>query len=300
MAFASREFTEQVRQRVDICDIIGRYTDMSRAKRTSGSFMVFSPFNEEKTPSCSVTTDKNMFNDFSSGKAGDAFKLVMLKENLTFPESVIFVGRIYNLEPSHDKVLTQETENIAALENFLGDARLAMLANKPRVGELLAKLGLPERWMDSFKIGYIPPATTRLVDDTPAASRLGLVPGASPRFASDALVMRLTDSKRRTIGLVAHDGKKLTSTSAHIGFSPGSYIFKIGTEGTPRLFTSPFESLAFLARNRNAAVASTLGFPLTLDAVARATGEKVSAGKSFADLRAEAKLAQDKGKAVAG
>lgn len=300
MAFASQEFTEQVRQRVQIVDIIGRYTDMSRAKRQSGGFMAFSPFNEEKTPSCSVSTEKNLFNDYSSGNGGDAFKLVQLKENLTFPEAVLFVGRIYNLEPSHDKVIAQEKDNTIALENFHAEARLALLANKARVGELLAKLGLPEKWTESFKIGYIPPATTRLVDDSPAATRLGLVPSTAPRFASDALVMRLTDSKRRTIALVAHDGKKLTTSLKHIGFAPESYIFKIGTEGAPKLFTSPFEALGFLARNRNAAVASTLGFPLTLDAVARATDAKIPQRKSFDELRAGVKAAQEKGKAVAG
>ena len=65
---------EEVRARLNIEDVIGEYVQLKRAGR---NFKGLSPFTSEKTPSFTVSPDKHIWHDFSSGKGGDVFSFVM-------------------------------------------------------------------------------------------------------------------------------------------------------------------------------------------------------------------------------
>ena len=79
------EVVEQVRHALDIVDVIGGYVPL---KKAGAKYKALSPFNKEKTPSFFVDPGRQMFKCFSSGHGGDAFKFLMLMENMTFPEAV--------------------------------------------------------------------------------------------------------------------------------------------------------------------------------------------------------------------
>ncbi|WP_439646235.1 CHC2 zinc finger domain-containing protein [Secundilactobacillus odoratitofui] len=55
-------------------------------------FFGLCPFHEERTPSFSVTEDKQIFHCFSCGRGGNVFKFVMELENLSFQEAVMKVA----------------------------------------------------------------------------------------------------------------------------------------------------------------------------------------------------------------
>lgn len=76
-----QEAKEEVRSRLNIEDVIGEYVQLKRAGR---NFKGLSPFTSEKTPSFTVSPDKHIWHDFSSGKGGDVFSFVMEVEGLDF------------------------------------------------------------------------------------------------------------------------------------------------------------------------------------------------------------------------
>ena len=72
---------EEVRARLNIEDVIGEYVQLKRAGR---NFKGLSPFTNERTPSFTVSPEKHIWHDFSSGKGGDVFSFVMEVEGLDF------------------------------------------------------------------------------------------------------------------------------------------------------------------------------------------------------------------------
>ncbi len=84
MAFP-REFMDELLSRSDIVSIVSRYVNLSR--RGSNNIGLC-PFHNEKTPSFSVSSDKQFFHCFGCGVGGDVISFVMKIENIDFPEAV--------------------------------------------------------------------------------------------------------------------------------------------------------------------------------------------------------------------
>ena len=85
MPYYSDELVDEVRQANDIVDVVGQYVHL---KKQGGRYFGLCPFHNEKTPSFSVTRDKQLFYCFGCGAGGDVLKFVQKYDNLTFPESV--------------------------------------------------------------------------------------------------------------------------------------------------------------------------------------------------------------------
>ncbi|GMA52166.1 DNA primase [Alicyclobacillus contaminans] len=79
------EWVEELRQRVDIVDVVSEYVPLRRAGR---SFVGLCPFHNEKSPSFSVSPDRQLFHCFGCGAGGTVIRFVMDIEGLTFPEAV--------------------------------------------------------------------------------------------------------------------------------------------------------------------------------------------------------------------
>ena len=79
------ELIEEVRSRTDIVDVISRYVQL---KKKGSSYFGLCPFHNEKSPSFSVSRDKQMFYCFGCGVGGNVFTFLTNYENLTFPEAV--------------------------------------------------------------------------------------------------------------------------------------------------------------------------------------------------------------------
>lgn len=86
MAAADREILKrQIRDAIDIVDLIGSYVTLRRA---GSAYKGLCPFHEEKTPSFTVSPLRQTFKCFGCGAGGDVFSFVQLKENLGFPEAL--------------------------------------------------------------------------------------------------------------------------------------------------------------------------------------------------------------------
>src|SRR5882762_1035798 len=81
---------EDVKSRLAIEDVIGKYVELKRAGR---NFRGLSPFGNEKTPSFMVSPEKQIWHDFSSGKGGNMFSFVMEMEGLDFKGALELLAR---------------------------------------------------------------------------------------------------------------------------------------------------------------------------------------------------------------
>ncbi len=89
------EIIEEVRLNSDVVDIIGSYVHLTRK---GGSYFGLCPFHHEKTPSFSVSKDKQMYYCFGCGAGGNVFSFVMEYENYTFVEAVKHLAEKANID----------------------------------------------------------------------------------------------------------------------------------------------------------------------------------------------------------
>ena len=85
----SENFVQEVVDRTDIEELVGRYVDL---KRSGSNLMGRCPFHSEKTPSFSVSTTKKMFFCFGCHAGGSVITFVQKAENLDFPDAVEYLA----------------------------------------------------------------------------------------------------------------------------------------------------------------------------------------------------------------
>ena len=81
----SKDVIDQIRNSLDIADVIGSYIQVKRIGHTAKALC---PFHKEKTPSFNINPARQAFHCFGCGAGGDVFKFVMLYENVDFPTAL--------------------------------------------------------------------------------------------------------------------------------------------------------------------------------------------------------------------
>src|SRR5579884_4011238 len=76
---------DQVRERIDIVDLIGEQVQLRKTGRT---FKGLCPFHQEKTPSFVVYPENQTFHCFGCGRGGDVFSFVMQQEHVDFRQAL--------------------------------------------------------------------------------------------------------------------------------------------------------------------------------------------------------------------
>ena len=78
-------FLDALTERCDIADVVSQYVQLTKK---GGNLFGLCPFHNEKTPSFSVSPDKQIYHCFDCGKGGGVVNFIMEIENLSFPEAV--------------------------------------------------------------------------------------------------------------------------------------------------------------------------------------------------------------------
>ena len=104
---------EKVKEENDIVDVI---SDVVRLKRTGKNYSGLCPFHHEKTPSFSVSQDKQIFKCFGCGETGNVISFVMKNKSMTLPEAVGYLADRANItlefEDKKLSVIQKKKENI--------------------------------------------------------------------------------------------------------------------------------------------------------------------------------------------
>ena len=83
------EVIEEVRARNDIVDVISSFVAL---KRSGSNYMCCCPFHSDKSPSFSVSRQKQMYYCFGCHEGGNVISFVMKHENFTFPEAIKYLA----------------------------------------------------------------------------------------------------------------------------------------------------------------------------------------------------------------
>ena len=173
---------EEVRARLNIEDVIGEYVQLKRAGR---NFKGLSPFTSEKTPSFTVSPEKHIWHDFSSGKGGDIFSFVMEVEGLDFRAALEQLARkagvdlsLYDSKQSGD-IAKKKRRLIEANELAARYYQQSLLKNQHALEYVFKQRGLSKEIVQEFRIGYAP-------DDGEAAVRFLVKKGFSKQELAEA------------------------------------------------------------------------------------------------------------------
>ena len=90
----SNELKEEIRAANDIVDIVSQYVVLKRSGR---NFFGLCPFHREKSPSFSVSPDRQYFHCFGCHKGGDVFSFVSEIEKLSFVETIEYLAEKANI-----------------------------------------------------------------------------------------------------------------------------------------------------------------------------------------------------------
>ncbi|MHA6250953.1 DNA primase [Oceanobacillus sp. CAU 1775] len=112
------EVIEDIRKANDIVDIVGEYVQLKKQGR---NYFGLCPFHGEKSPSFSVTQEKQIFHCFGCGKGGNVVTFMMEMESFSFYESLEFLAKRVDIslpETGSSKKFTHSDENQSILEAY--------------------------------------------------------------------------------------------------------------------------------------------------------------------------------------
>lgn len=153
------ELIEEVRMKNDIVDVVSGYV---RLQKKGSSFWGLCPFHNEKSPSFSVSGDKQMYHCFGCGAGGNVFTFLMNYESYTFPEAVKALAEragvnLPELEYS-EEARKKEGKRARLLEVNKEAAKFFYYQLRSAHGEIgyqyLKKRELSDETMKKFGLGY--------------------------------------------------------------------------------------------------------------------------------------------------
>ncbi len=81
---------EEIKSRANIVDLVSEYVTIKKAGK---NYVGLCPFHKEKTPSFTVTPDKQMFYCFGCGEGGNVFAFLMKINQMAYPEAIRHLAR---------------------------------------------------------------------------------------------------------------------------------------------------------------------------------------------------------------
>lgn len=153
----SDELIEEVRQSNDIVDIISQYVHLTRKGR---NYFGLCPFHNEKSPSFSVSPDRQIFHCFGCGVGGNVYTFLMKIEGITFKESLEQLAERANIQ-------------LPTLENNADTAKEELKAKVYKVNEFTAEFYHQNLYKPTAKIAQEYVKKRKMNKETLEAYRIG-------------------------------------------------------------------------------------------------------------------------------
>jgi len=158
MALLPEELIDQIRQSVDIVDVVSDHVVLTRKGK---SFLGICPFHDDSSPSMNVSQDKQIFKCFSCGAGGNVFTFLRNIENISFIEAVRKLAERAGINlPDTRSETPQQQEAYDELyrANELAYKYFHHMLTEDAQGEqakaYLENRGISREIMDTFGIGY--------------------------------------------------------------------------------------------------------------------------------------------------
>ncbi|MHB1356604.1 MAG: DNA primase [Anaerolineae bacterium] len=154
---------DEIKQRLDIIELISSYTPLHKAGH---NYKGLCPFHTEKTPSFVVFPDTQSWHCFGAcGTGGDMFSFIMRRENMDFVEAMRFLAEkagVQLIAPSQEQIILQdETEQLRQVNVAAAQFFHRYLVERPEgayAKSYLVRRGLTEQTINTFQLGFAPDA----------------------------------------------------------------------------------------------------------------------------------------------
>lgn len=210
-----RETIDLIIDAAHIEEVIGEYVAL---KKRGANYIGLSPFQNEKSPSFTVSPSKGIFKDFSSGKAGNVVSFLMEHEKLSYPEALRFLAKKYNIE-IEETVQTEEEKQATSLRESI------FLANKFATDYFKENLWHSDEGK-SVALSYF--RERGLTDDTIAKFELGYAFDDWTHFTKKAIDSGYNPDILVSGGLIGRkDGKEGSAVENFFDFFKARVLFPV-------------------------------------------------------------------------
>jgi DNA primase len=244
------ETIEQVRQAADIVDIVAEHVVLRKQGR---GFVGSCPFHDDKSPSFSVSPEKQFYYCFGCGAGGNVYKFLMELRKQSFSEVVLDLAQRYQVpvqtlaqeerqELQRQISLKEQLYEVMAIAAQFYEYSLRQPSGQHALTYVQQKRGLTEETLQQFQLGYAPGGWqtlySYLVEQKGIAvdlvEKVGLIvprqnqQGYYDRFR-DRLMIPIHDQQSRIVGfgsrtLTNEEPKYLNSPETDL-FSKGQILF---------------------------------------------------------------------------
>ena len=211
----SEQTIELVRSTADIVEVIGSYIELKKKGR---NFFGLCPFHGEKTPSFSVTPDKQIYKCFGCGEGGGVINFLMAIDTLSFIESVEKLASIYNIKietSASDKRIKNLKEQLLDINRLSAKYYSEQLNENETIKNYLYKRNFNDDMIKLFQLGYSDKSSSKLLPflqeqkfSSDAMKKSGLFSdsqrGYFDRFFS-RLIFPITDKNGDVIAFAGRD-----------------------------------------------------------------------------------------------
>lgn len=163
--FFTAEFLEELSERADIVDIVSEYVEL---KPKGSSLFGLCPFHSEKTPSFSVSQDKQFFHCFGCGAGGDVISFIMRSENLDFQDGVRLLAEKVGMPVPDEggKGDAERRARILEINKFAAKYYHSCLMGEQgqEARNYLRSRGITDRTIRRFGLGFAPNSWNGLIN----------------------------------------------------------------------------------------------------------------------------------------
>ena len=235
----SEEILEKIKSQNDIVDVI---SERVRLRKSGRNFTGLCPFHNEKTPSFSVSQEKQIYKCFGCGEAGNVISFVMKEKNLPFIEAVKYLANRANIplemnngekSKSAKKKELLYRVNVEAAKFFFSN-----LMNNQNAKEYFLNRGIKEETIKKFGLGFANDSWNSLmfylrkkgINDT-LLEEAGLISvnkekGSKYDRFRNRVIFPVFDYQGRVIGF---GGRVLDDSKPKYLNSPETLVFQKGT-----------------------------------------------------------------------
>ena len=236
--FYSDDIIEQIRNSNDIVDVIQAYV---RLNKKGNTYWGLCPFHNEKSPSFSVSSDKQMYHCFGCTEGGNVFTFIMKYENYTFPEAIRFLAERASIDlpiqtsSEEERRKSDLKSQLLQLNKVVANYYYQLMKSEQGVvaREYFASRQISQEMIQAFGLGYTGKYSTNLYKYLMAKGyseellvQAGLISinekqGAYDRFWN-RVMFPILDANKRVIGF---GGRVLGDAKPKYLNSPETLVF---------------------------------------------------------------------------
>lgn len=159
----TKDTIQKIQSQVKITDIVGDYVKL---KKRGVNYLGLCPFHNEKTPSFTVSSNKEIYKCFGCGKSGNAINFLMEMEKYSYVEALRALAARYNIEVEETatspeyKQQQQTSESLFIINKFAQEFFTDTLLNTEDGRDIalsyLQSRGFTEETIKKFQLGFNP------------------------------------------------------------------------------------------------------------------------------------------------